>query len=47
MGKVLAYGRISQGNGQDIASQKEALERQGAVVVFTDVGNGSTLDGRP
>ena len=47
MGKILAYGRISQGNGQDIASQKAALEERGAIVVFTDVGNGSTLDGRP
>jgi DNA invertase Pin-like site-specific DNA recombinase len=47
VGKVLGYGRISTGQGQDIASQKNALEEQGAVVVFTDVGNGSMLDGRP
>ena len=32
--------------GQDIASQRAALEQHGAVVVFTDVGTGSTLDGR-
>jgi DNA invertase Pin-like site-specific DNA recombinase len=47
MGKILAYGRISQGQGQDVTSQKSALEKHGAMVVFADVGNGSTLDGRP
>lgn len=46
MGKTLGYARISSDQGQDIASQKTMLERLGAVVVFTDVGNGSSLDGR-
>ena len=46
MGKVLGYARISTANGQDVASQKEALIKLGAVVVFTDIGNGSKLDGR-
>lgn len=46
MGKVLGYARISSGNGQDLTSQKVALERLGAIVVFADVGNGSTLQGR-
>jgi len=45
--KILAYGRISQGNGQDIESQRAALELHGAIVVLSDVGNGSMLDGRP
>jgi DNA invertase Pin-like site-specific DNA recombinase len=46
MGKTLGYGRVSTGIGQDVASQKAALERLGAVVVFTEVGNGSRLEGR-
>ena len=46
MGKVLGYARISTDNGQDVASQKASLEKLGALVVFTDTGNGSSLDGR-
>lgn len=46
MGKVLGYARISTNEGQDIASQKAKLEKLGAVVVFTEIGNGSSLDGR-
>jgi DNA invertase Pin-like site-specific DNA recombinase len=46
MGKVLGYARISTDAGQDIASQKAALEKLGAVVVFADIGNGSSLAGR-
>ncbi|MGO4705857.1 recombinase family protein [Microvirga sp. 2MCAF38] len=46
MGKVLGYGRISSSDGQDVASQKAALEQHGAVVVFSETGNGSKLDGR-
>src|SRR3954468_2883635 len=46
MAKVLGYGRISSGDGQDVTSQKAALEKHGAVVVFTDAGNGSKLEGR-
>jgi DNA invertase Pin-like site-specific DNA recombinase len=46
MGKVLGYARISTDIGQDIASQKMKLEELGAVVVFTDTGNGSSLHGR-
>jgi DNA invertase Pin-like site-specific DNA recombinase len=46
MGKVLGYARISTDQGQDIASQKAKLEELGAVVVFHEVGNGSTLNGR-
>jgi DNA invertase Pin-like site-specific DNA recombinase len=46
VGKILGYGRVSQRQGQDVTSQKVALEKHGAVVVFTDTGNGSTLDGR-
>lgn len=46
MGKVLGYARISSDVGQDVASQKSMLEKLGAVVVFTDVGNGSSLTGR-
>jgi DNA invertase Pin-like site-specific DNA recombinase len=36
MGKVLGYARISTDAGQDIASQKAALEKLGAVVVFAE-----------
>jgi DNA invertase Pin-like site-specific DNA recombinase len=46
MAKVLGYARISTADGQDVASQKAKLEELGAVVVFTDVGNGSSLKGR-
>lgn len=46
MGKILGYGRISTSDGQDVASQRAALEANGAVVVFSEVGNGSTLQGR-
>ena len=46
MGKTLGYARISTNEGQDITSQKAKLERLGAVVVFHDTGNGSSLDGR-
>lgn len=46
MSKVLGYARISTSDGQDISSQKAALEQLGAVVVFTDIGNGSSLNGR-
>lgn len=46
MGKTLGYARISTNEGQDVASQKAMLEKLGAVVVFTDIGNGSSLDGR-
>jgi DNA invertase Pin-like site-specific DNA recombinase len=44
--KTLGYARISTDTGQDITSQKATLEKLGAVVVFSDVGNGSSLDGR-
>lgn len=46
MGKTLGYARISTNEGQDIQSQKARLEHLGAVVVFSDVGNGSSLNGR-
>jgi DNA invertase Pin-like site-specific DNA recombinase len=46
MGKVLGYARISTDIGQDITSQKAKLEELGAVVVFTDTANGSSLHGR-
>lgn len=46
MGKTLGYARISTNEGQDIESQKAKLEKLGAVVVFSDVGNGSSLNGR-
>lgn len=45
MGKMLGYARISS-DDQDIESQKAMLEELGAVVVFTDIGNGSSLTGR-
>ena len=45
MGKVLGYARVST-DTQDIQSQKEKLLTLGAVVVFTDTGSGSSLDGR-
>lgn len=46
MGKTLGYARISTNEGQDASSQKAMLEKLGAVVVFTDIGNGSKLTGR-
>lgn len=46
MTKTLGYARISTNEGQNITSQKAKLERLGAVVVFHDVGNGSSLSGR-
>jgi DNA invertase Pin-like site-specific DNA recombinase len=46
MAKMLGYARVSSGDGQDVASQKKMLEDLGAVVVFTEIGNGSSLDGR-
>ncbi len=46
MGKTFGYARISTSDGQDLASQKTKLEELGAMVVFADVGNGSTLQGR-
>lgn len=45
MGKVIGYGRVST-DSQDVASQKAKLEKLGALVVFTETGNGSSLDGR-
>ena len=45
MGKVLGYGRVST-DQQDVASQKEMLVKLTAVVVFTDIGSGSSLEGR-
>ncbi|WP_242405113.1 recombinase family protein [Novosphingobium sp. MBES04] len=42
----MGYARISTDVGQDITSQKAMLEKLGAIVVFTDVGNGSKLTGR-
>jgi len=45
MGKVLGYARVST-DTQDIQNQKEKLLTLGAVVVFTDTGSGSSLDGR-
>jgi DNA invertase Pin-like site-specific DNA recombinase len=44
--KTLGYARISTAQGQDVTSQKAALEELGAIVVFTETGNGSKLDGR-
>ena len=46
MGKTLGYARISSNDGQDVTSQKAKLEMLGAVVVFTETGNGSSLNGR-
>jgi DNA invertase Pin-like site-specific DNA recombinase len=46
MGKTLGYARISTNDGQDVSSQKAVLEQHGAIVVFTEVGNGSKLEGR-
>jgi DNA invertase Pin-like site-specific DNA recombinase len=46
LAKTLGYARISSDIGQDVASQKAELEKLGAVVVFTETGNGSSLDGR-
>jgi DNA invertase Pin-like site-specific DNA recombinase len=46
LAKTLGYARISTNDGQDIRSQKDRLEALGAVVVFADIGNGSSLAGR-
>ena len=46
MAKTLGYARISTNDGQDVMSQKAKLEKLGAIVVFTEAGNGSSLDGR-
>jgi DNA invertase Pin-like site-specific DNA recombinase len=46
LSKTLGYARISTNDGQDITSQKAKLEELGAVVVFHDIGNGSSLNGR-
>jgi DNA invertase Pin-like site-specific DNA recombinase len=46
MAKVIGYARISTDGGQDVRSQKAELEKLGAIVVFTETGNGSSLDGR-
>ncbi|PPQ34933.1 Site-specific DNA recombinase [Rhodoblastus acidophilus] len=45
MPKILGYARISSGS-QDVESQKAVLEKAGCVVVFTETGNGSKLEGR-
>lgn len=45
MTRTLGYARVSS-DGQDVATQKTKLEKLGALVVFTEVGNGSSLDGR-
>lgn len=45
MAKVLGYARVST-DQQDIQSQKMKLEALGAVVVFCDIGNGSSTVGR-
>lgn len=45
MAKTLGYARVST-DQQDIMTQKTKLEILGAVVVFTETGNGSSLDGR-
>ena len=45
MAKTLGYARVSS-DSQDVATQKAKLEKLGAVVVFTETGNGSSLDGR-
>lgn len=46
MPKTLGYARISTDIGQDVTTQKDALEKLGAIVVFTEIGNGSKLEGR-
>ncbi|MFC3442171.1 recombinase family protein [Sphingobium rhizovicinum] len=46
MGRKFGYARISSDQGQDLASQRMKLEELGAMVVFSDIGNGSTLVGR-
>ena len=45
MSKVLGYGRVST-DEQDVDSQKMAMLSIGAVVVFSDTGSGSSLQGR-
>ena len=46
MSKTLGYTRIPSGKEQDVSAQKAMLEELGAIVVFTEIGNGSTLQGR-
>lgn len=46
MSKMLGYTRMPTGKGQDDSSPKTVLEQLGAIVVFTEVGNGSSLQGR-
>lgn len=46
MAKTLGYARISTNDGQDVMSQKAKLEKLGAIIVFTEAGNRSSLDGR-
>ena len=45
MGKMFGYAHISSGDGQDVSAQKAMLEELGAIVVFTEISNGS-LQGR-
>ena len=45
MARILGYARVSS-DSQDIETQKSKLTALGAVVVFADVGNGSSLVGR-
>jgi DNA invertase Pin-like site-specific DNA recombinase len=45
MAKVLGYARVSS-DAQDVQTQKSKLAALGAVVVFAETGNGSTLQGR-
>ena len=46
MSKTLGYTRIPTGQEQAVSSQKAMLEELGAIVVFTEIGNGSSLQGR-
>jgi DNA invertase Pin-like site-specific DNA recombinase len=46
VGKMFGYARISSGDGQDVSAQKAMLEELGAIVVFTEIGNRSSLQGR-
>jgi DNA invertase Pin-like site-specific DNA recombinase len=46
MSKTLGYTRMPIGNGRDVSSQNTMLEQLGAIIVFTEVGDGSALQGR-
>jgi DNA invertase Pin-like site-specific DNA recombinase len=46
MNKTLGYARIPTGKEQDVSSQKAMLEELGAIVVFIEISNGSSLQGR-